>query len=199
MSASRHSPASLKKTRLPRSAKVLLLVDFINPLDFPEADRMVPDAFQAAQAAARLKDRLARRGVPAIYANDNYGTWHSDFRDLLQACQALPGHRGEIARLLAPAESDLTVLKPRHSAFQSTPLDLLLRQMEADKLIIVGLATDMCVHLSAMDAYMNGYKVWVPADCTAAQEQGHKDTALAQMARVFKCDIRPGTRPRGGA
>ncbi len=35
--------------------------------------------------------------------------------------------------------------------------------------MIAGVATDMCVHLTAMDAYMRGFKVWVPSDCTAAK------------------------------
>ncbi len=66
----------------------------------------------------------------------------------MAACQALPGARGEIATLLAPEEHDLSVLKPRHSAFHSTPLDHLLHELKARELVVVGLATDMCVHLT---------------------------------------------------
>ena len=102
-------------------------MDFINPLDFPGAERLLPGAMRAARAPARLK--LTEKGVPAIYANDRYGTWHAEFSDVLRACQATPGPRGQIARLLAPAPQDLTILKPRHSAFFATPLDLLLREM----------------------------------------------------------------------
>jgi nicotinamidase-related amidase len=175
---------------LQASATVLVLVDFINPMNFPGAQRLLPGALAAAQATARLKSRLAARGVTAIYANDNYGVWQSDFKELVKACQALPGVRGEIASLLAPGEGDLTLLKPLHSAFHSTPLDHLLHQLQAQRLIVVGLATDMCVHLTAMDAYMQGYAVWVPRDCTAAESERSKSTALAQMARVFKCSVR---------
>jgi len=172
------------------SPTVLVLVDFINPMDFPGAERLLKSARAAAEAAAQLKQRLARRGVVAIYANDNYGVWHSDFKELVAACQQLPGTRGEIASLLAPAENDLTVLKPRHSAFHSTPLDHLLQQLKAKEVVIVGLAADMCVHLTAMDAYMHGYRVWVPGDCTAAESEASKAAALGQMARVFKCSVR---------
>jgi len=99
--------AALKRTHLPHSKEVLLLVDVINPLRFPTARDLIPGALAAARAIAGFKARLARRGVSAIYANDNYGTWHSEFRDILAACQTLPGERGEIARLLAPSRSDL--------------------------------------------------------------------------------------------
>jgi len=179
-----------RSRKLPASPTVLVLVDFINPMEFPGADKLLKSAYPAALAAARLKQRLSARGVAAIYANDNYGIWHSDFKELLTACKALPGRRGEIASLLAPAECDLTILKPRHSAFHSTPLEHLLKELKTKELVIAGLSTDMCVHLTAMDAYMHGYKVWVPSDCTAAESAVSKDAALRQMARVFKCSVR---------
>lgn len=67
-------PVALRRTPLPRSKHVLLLVDVINPLNFSTAADLLPGAVRAANAIARLKTRLARRGVTAIYANDNYAT-----------------------------------------------------------------------------------------------------------------------------
>ena len=194
--ASRKSSSLLsggRSARLKPSPTVLVLVDFINPMRFPGAENLVPGALAATHATVRLKRRLARRGVTSIYANDNYGVWHSDFKDLLGACQALPGTRGEIASLLAPDEKDLTLLKPLHSAFHSTALDHLLHRLQTRQLIVVGLAADMCVHLTAMDAYMRGYKVWVPHDCTAAESDELKTAALRQMGQVLKCSVRPST------
>jgi nicotinamidase-related amidase len=178
---------------LPRSRSVLLLVDFINPLQFPGADSIAPEALKAAHRTVRLKQVLAQRGVPAVYANDNYGTWRSQFSDVLRYCQELPGEAGEIARLLAPADGDLSILKPRHSGFYATPLELLLTQMHAHELIVVGLSADMCVQLTAMDAYLRGYSVWAPADCTAAETAQRKHEALAYIERVFKADIADST------
>jgi nicotinamidase-related amidase len=189
--ASKYSvfPRARKQTLAP-SPTVLVLVDFINPMDFPGAQNLLKDALPAAVSAARLKRRMAAQGVTAVYANDNYGIWHSDFKELVAECKVLTGHRGEIASLLAPAECDITILKPRHSAFHSTPLEHLLQELKAERLVVVGLSADMCVHLTAMDAYMHGYKVWVPSDCTAAESKASKAAALRQMARVFKCSVR---------
>jgi nicotinamidase-related amidase len=180
--------------KLPTSRRVLLLVDYINPLDFPGAEALARRAWPAAQATAQLKQRMVRRGCMCIYANDNYGIWHSEFRDLLERCRALPGVRGKIADLLAPAAGDLTVLKPRHSAFHSTPLDLLLKRMKTQKLVIAGLATDICVHLTAMDAFLHGYAVWVPSDCSAAETASWERQASQHMQRVLKCSVRASTR-----
>jgi nicotinamidase-related amidase len=179
--------------RLPRAARVLLLVDFINPLNFPGSELLAAPALEAALATAKLKQRLAARGVPAIYANDNYGVWQSDFHSLVSTCLGMPGEPGEIAKLLYPQAGDITILKPRHSAFYASPLELLLAEMEAKELVICGLATDMCVQLTAAEAFLREYPCWVPADCTAAESQEAKEAALAYMAGVLKCDVRPST------
>lgn len=181
--------------RLPKSQRVLLLVDFITALDFPGAEQLAAPALAAARATAGLKKRLGAQGVPTIYANDNFGVWQSDFRRLVSRCLGLPGEAGEIARVLQPHEDDLTVLKPRHSAFYASPLELLLDQMETRELVICGLAADMCVQLSAADAFLREYRVWVPSDCTASETEKAKAAALDYMGSVLKCDVRPSTEP----
>jgi nicotinamidase-related amidase len=183
--------SGLSPRRLPTSQRVLLLVDFITSLDFPGGDKLAAPALEAARATAALKDRLVAEGVAAIYANDNYGVWQSDFHSLVSTCIGLDGEAGEIARVLYPQATDLTILKPRHSAFYASPLELLLTEMQATELVICGLATDMCVQLTAADAFLREFKVWVPADCTAAETPQAKDQALRYMADVLKCDTRP--------
>jgi len=171
------------------------LVDFITALDFPGAERLARPALEAARATAALKERLRADGVVAIYANDNYGVWQSDFHSQVSACLGMDNEAAEIARLLYPQASDLTILKPRHSAFYASPLELLLAEMDTQELVICGLATDMCVQLTAADAFLREYRVWVPADCTAAQDETSRSAALAYMASVLKCDVRASTDP----
>jgi len=195
-------PSGLKPVKLPRSERVLLLVDFINPLDFPRGEHLAAPAVEAARATAALKQRLAAEGVTAIFANDNYGVWQSDFHTMVATCVGMQGPAGEIARALYPQANDLTILKPRHSAFYASPLDLLLRELQARELVICGLATDICVQLTAGDAFLREFELWVPADCTAAESEEAKNTSLAYMATVLKCDTSPstqGSRRRGAA
>ena len=87
-----------------------------------------------------------------IYANDNYGVWQSDFQSMVGQLCAGDDTSGEIARLLAPRPRDITLLKPRHSAFFGSPLKLLLDEMGAKELVLCGLAADMCVLMTAADA-----------------------------------------------
>jgi len=189
----------LQPGRLPPSRRVLLLIDFINPFGFPGADKLALPAVDAARCAAALKERLAREGVVTIYANDNYGVWQSDFHSLVSACLGMEGPAGEVTRLLYPQAGDLTILKPRHSAFFASPLELLLAQMQTRELVICGVATDICVQLTAMDAFLREFKAWVPSDCTAAESPQAKADSLAYMSTILKCDISPSAAaPRKG-
>ena len=172
--------------QVPRSERALILIDFINPLDFPGAEKLAAPALRAARAALRLRNRCDRQGVAVVYANDNYGIWQSDFHSLVSQLTGRDDEAGEIARLLAPRATDLTLLKPRHSAFYCSPLELVLKEMGAQELVLCGLAADICVQLTAADAFLRGFeKVWVPADCTAAETPQRKQRALAVMADSF--------------
>lgn len=171
------------------SPTVLLLVDWINPLEHDGAEDLAQPALAAAQATARLKSRLASMGVQCIYANDNYGLWRSDFRDLVANCRQRGGASAAIADLLAPRSGDMAVVKPRHSAFYETPLQLLLQQLETREIVLAGLVSEWCVLFSAMDAYERGYSVWVPQDCMASASDDEHRAAVRYMRDVLKVKV----------
>ena len=189
----------MKPAKVPRSARVLVIVDFINPLNFPGAEKLARPALVAARATARLRDQIDGKAT-VVYANDNYGVWQSDFQNLVAECCAREDTSGEIARLIAPRPRDVTLLKPRHSAFYCTALELLLKEMGARELIVAGLSTDMCVQMTAADAFLRGFEgVWVPSDCTAAETPAAKASSLKYMKEVLKCDTRPVRTVLGAA
>ncbi|MGV3571701.1 MAG: isochorismatase family cysteine hydrolase, partial [Ramlibacter sp.] len=87
--------------------------------------------------------------------------------------------------------------KPRHSAFYGSPLELLLKEMGARQLILCGVAADMCVQMTAADAFLRGgFDVWVPADCIAAETPAAKETAVKYMKSVLRCDVRSSVARR---
>ena len=178
---------------MPRSeAKVaLLLIDWINDLEFEGGDQILPQAIAAAKATAALRRRAKQAGVPVIYCNDNFGKWRSDFRATLDHVLK-DGVRGQpLAELLAPDEQDYFVLKPKHSGFHSTSLDVLLDYLGARTLILTGIAGNFCVMFTAHDAYMRDFKLLVPPDCTASEEESDNRHALEHMAKVCKADTGP--------
>ena len=174
----------------------LLLVDVINELEFDGAERLRSKAVAMARRVAALKRRASRAGVPCIYVNDNFGQWRSDFRTLVDRCLH-GGVRGEpVARLLAPDEDDFFVLKPLHSGFYTTTLDLLLRELGSEKLVICGLATEGCVLFTASDAYIRGFEIFVPRDGCASESASRHRAALDIMRKMLKADTRETTALR---
>ena len=62
----------------------LLIIDMINTFEFEGAASMMSRALTAARAIRSLKRRAKQAGIPAVYVNDNFGRWRSDFRALLK-------------------------------------------------------------------------------------------------------------------
>lgn len=171
------------------SPVALLVIDMINAFDFEGADDMLPRALAAARAIARLKARASQAAIPTVYVNDNFGRWRSDFHQILEHCLRSPGR--PIAELLRPQPADYFVLKPKHSGFQFTTLDVLLEHLGAQTLILTGVAANFCVLFTAHDAYMRDYRLLVPSDCVASAAEEANRFALEHMADVTKADVRP--------
>lgn len=166
-------------------AVALILIDVINDMEFDEGDALFRNALPAARALSELKRRAKEAGVPAIYVNDNFGKWRSDFRQQLGHVLE-DGVRGEpIAKLLRPDDDDYFVLKAKHSGFYDTQLDLLIDYLHVRTVILAGFATDMCVLFTASDAYLRDLEIIVPPDCCAAESKAHHRTALEHMSRVL--------------
>jgi nicotinamidase-related amidase len=167
----------------------LLLIDMINDLEFEGGENVAKAATVAAERIAALKARAKEHGIPVIYANDNFGKWRSDFREVVKHCLE-DGVRGQrLAELLAPDREDYFVLKPKHSAFFETTLATLLEHLGARHLILTGITADICVLFTASDAYMRDYDVHVPADCVASLEDVDTRQALRYMQRVLRADV----------
>ncbi|HWI13449.1 MAG TPA: isochorismatase family cysteine hydrolase [Burkholderiales bacterium] len=170
------------------SSVALLVIDMINDLEWDGGDALLPHAVDAAQRIASLKARARNAGVPVIYANDNFGRWRSDFREVVEHCLN-DGVRGEpLARLLKPESDDYFVLKPKHSAFYATTLDTLLTYLGVRRLVVTGITGDQCVMITAVDAFLRDYELRVPADCTASCNAKDNAAVLAYMKRVLHAD-----------
>jgi nicotinamidase-related amidase len=169
----------------------IVLIDVINDMEFDSGDSLFKHALPAAQKIAALRDRARKAKVPVIYVNDNFGKWRSDFRQQLDHVLK-DGVRGEpIARLLKPDEQDYFVLKPKHSGFYHTQLDLLIDYLQVRTLILAGFATDMCVLFTVSDAYLRDLNIIVPPDCSAAACAEHHEGAMEHMTRVLHVNATP--------
>ncbi len=175
-----------------KAGAALLIVDVINDLEFPGGDRLFESARSMAKCLVDFKTRASSVGIPSVYINDNFGRWRSS-RESLISHGLEPGRGQEIVKLLRPTSDDYFVLKPKHSGFYSTPLQLLLEYLGARRLIIAGLTTDSCVMFTANDAYVRGYELYIPEDCVASIEKDANEQTLQHMRRALCANISPST------
>jgi nicotinamidase-related amidase len=167
-----------------KSEIAVLLIDGINDLEFPGGEELLLTALPAARKIAALKVQARLAQVPVIYVNDNFGKWRSDFNRIVAHCLEDDVRGRPIAELLKPDEEDYFVLKPKHSGFYSTSLDLVLKYLGAHTLVIAGFAGNNCVLFTANDAYLRDYKLIIPSDCVASNSKEENDDALKQMQNV---------------
>jgi nicotinamidase-related amidase len=179
---------------LPVAGTALLLIDVINDLAFEGSEVLVAQAEPMARRLSLLKRRATAAGVPAIYINDNFGKWRSDFRHTVRHCtaQSSPGH--QVSRHLRPTSRDYFVLKPKHSGFYDTTLDTLLDALKVRRVILTGIAGNICVLFTANDAYMRDLRIFAPADCIVSNTPADNDYALRQIETVLKGNVTASER-----
>lgn len=94
---------------------------------------------------------------------------------------------------LAPCDSDYFLVKPQFSGFYATNLPVLLPQLGVSRVILTGVAADICVLFTAADAHMRAYDLWVPGDTVASESEDHRRWALAIMRHSMAAETRPTT------
>jgi nicotinamidase-related amidase len=170
-----------------KAPSALVVVDMINPYDFPDAGAVARHAPEAVANIARLLERSRSEGVPVIYVNDNYGDWNSSSEELL--AEAMRGAHPELVEPLAPRKGEAFVIKARHSIFYSTPLEYLLATQGIGRVVLTGQVTEQCILYSALDAYVRNFRLAVVRDAVAHIDDELAEAALRMMERNMRADI----------
>ncbi len=165
----------------------VVVVDMINDfvigaLRNARASRIIPNI-------QRLLDFTRKKKTPVIYTNDTHLPGIDEEFEIWPQ-HALVGTKGaEVIEELKPVRGDYVLQKRRYSAFFGTHLDLLLRELKVDTLVLVGLVTNVCIQNTAADAFFRGYRVIVPEDCVeATSEEAHK-SGVEYMKTIYGCEI----------
>ena len=134
--------------------------------------------------------RIGRKhGVPIIFANDSF--LPNDFTSQGEIFQGeiephcIRGTTGaEVISELQPHDSDIVLPKRRFSAFFKTDLDITLRQLGVDTIVVGGISTPVCVMFTVIDGICNGFKAILLDDCCAAHKREIHDKALGLYGRM---------------
>jgi nicotinamidase-related amidase len=152
----------------------LLLVDVVNDFLHEGGESLLRSYRRAHETLKAAIDRAHGAGVAVVYANENFGTWDGDVQRLVRHAIE-EGRGGELVEEIAPGPGDRFVVKPRYSAFDHTPLVLLLRELGVERILIAGAATEMCVVQTAIDARELGFKVSIlPEACSSVDERNER-------------------------
>jgi ureidoacrylate peracid hydrolase len=112
----------------------------------------------------------------------------------------------QIVDELAPEPTDIVIVKSRYSGFHGTNLDSVLRGRGIRNLLMVGIASNVCVESTVRDAYFNEY--WPVMIADATMPAGSADIQMATVYNVktffgwvtnaedVAAALRSSTRPR---
>jgi len=111
--------------------------------------------------------------------------------DCVFAPHTVEGTRGiEVVPELAPGPDDLVVRKRRYNCFLGTELDLLLKALRIDTLIVTGVSSDVCVHWTVGEAFQRDFHVRVLEDCVAGTSLEDHEASLLIMRNLVSAGER---------
>jgi nicotinamidase-related amidase len=172
------------------SRAALVIIDVLNEFDLEHPDPLIAAAQTAVPPIAHLRAAARVENIPVIYVNDNYGRWRDERNDLIAHLTDDACRGAQIARALRPTDEDYFVVKPEASGFYATTLPALLPRLGVSRLVLTGIAADICVLFTAADAHMREYDLWIPANAVAAQSPDRVRWALELMADGMDAEVR---------
>ena len=156
----------------------LIMIDMQRGFLDPASPLCIPSAAATVPACAAAMDACRRTGTPVVYATRHYradgsdvercrrGVWFAGGRPLSEVCP--PEMSDAFPEEFTVEAGDYCIVKPRFSAFFSTQLDLLLRRLGVDTVILAGTTTPNCIRTTCYDALSLDYDVVVLSDCTSS-------------------------------
>ena len=167
--------------------QAVIVVDMLN--DFITGALKCDRGVAIVPQMKKLVDGARKAGIPVIFTNDAH-VKGVDHELAHWGVHAMAGTEGaEVIPELNVGDKDYVIKKRRFSAFFHTDLDLLLRELGVDTLIVTGLQTHICVQHTVADAYYLGYNVIVPKDATDCFTQEIYDYTIKYLADIYGAKI----------
>jgi nicotinamidase-related amidase len=179
----------------------LLVIDMQYDFLDPDAACYAPGSEQIIPRVARVIEAARSSSVPVVFTQEAHRPGRIDSgRELDPGTGAsypgadesspvpehcVEGTRGiEIIEELDPRPGDPRIVKRRYSCFLGTDLELLLRNLEVDTLLVTGVDSNVCVLWTVGDAFQRDYHVRVVSDCVAGTSAEEHDAALLIMGQL---------------
>ncbi len=176
------------KRKIIEGQPVLIVIDIQGGEPDPDAPASIPcmEGYDDRMANAPEVIEAARAAdVPVIFFQEAHRRNLIDFGRELDGAEGVHLLEGdphtEVSAAVGMREDDYFIRKRRYSCFFGTELEILLKGLKAETLILIGGHTDMCVHYTFVDAHQHDYFCRVIEDCVAGSSQAAHDASLAAM------------------
>ena len=150
----------------------VIVIDMLN--DFVTGPIASPRVNHIIQPIKELCEKARAQGIPVIYANDSH-TPEIDKEFKIWGPHAVEGTPGaEVIDELKPQKGDYIVPKKTYSGFYETTMELLLRELGVNTVVITGWQADCCCRHTSADAFFRGFGIVVPRETTdTVSEEGY--------------------------
>ena len=176
--------------RIIEGRPALIVVD-IQALTFDKSirDRAIPNMPGYAERmlkARRLIDKAREQGIPVVFIQEVHRPDLVDFGRELDGDEEIHCLEDDPNTAIAAEQTgfrpdDYLIKKRRYSAFFGTDLEILLRGLKADTLLLCGGLTDVCVHYTFVDAHQSDYFCRVVEDCVGGSSEEAHEASLRAM------------------
>jgi nicotinamidase-related amidase len=167
---------------------VLVVVDIQNSIGMSREDLGIPTMGGEAERferAIEIVDGARAAGIPIVFFREVHRRTRVDFGRELDGQETIhcldDDPATSFAPRLCPRPDEYEIAKRRYSCFFGTDLEILLKGLNADTLILIGGLTDVCVHYTFVDGHQHDYYVRVVEDCVGGSSYPAHDAALAAM------------------
>ena len=175
------------QVRLDPGSTAILIVDMLNEFCKPGGAMVLPGYEALLGPQRRLIAAGRKAGCPIVFVVDSHRPNVRQDREWLKRTpHCVEGSWGAaVIEDLAPQPDDIYVVKRRYSGFFNTDLDLTLKDLGVDAVVVMGVVTNICVRSTVHDAFFLGYQVVVPEDCVAATGPREQASSLYDIATHF--------------
>ncbi len=187
------APYNTHRMKLKRHRSALLVIDMQNDFLLPSALLFTEGGVAIIKNIKRLIDRCRKNKIPVIFTAHSHKNPKIDggmtakwWPDLMKKRALVFDKKGtEIIKTLKPGPGEIVIHKRRYSAFYNTDLELILRGLGVEDLIITGVMTNICCESTARDAFFRDFRVFFVADATGASDENLHLGALRNLAYAF--------------
>lgn len=182
-SAHRH----IETMRLDASRTAVIVVDMVNDFCKPGGAMVLPGYERLVAPQLEIIDAARASGSPVIWVHDSHRrNMRRDREWVKRTPHCVEGGWGtEIIEELGARDDEIHLIKRRYSAFFGTDLDLTLKDMIVDQLVIIGVVTNICVRSTVHDGFFLGYEIVVPHDACAATGPREQESSLYDISTHF--------------